>query len=115
MPAEQLERLVMDFIYGEFDVLVSTTIVENGIDIPTSIIYESLAKVQNELNGFIKCTGNEDAVKLRTRMQEVMTTKIGIFRRGKDMEEAVTELEELYKRSFNIPVKDVVGNNPELV
>ena len=35
-----------------------------------------------------------------------------IFR---DMEEAVTELEELYKRSFNIPVKDVVGNNPELV
>ena len=52
---------------------------ENGIDIPTSIIYESLAKVQNELNGFIKCTGNEDAVKLRTRMQEVMTTKIGIF------------------------------------
>ena len=88
---------------------------ENGIDIPTSIIYESLAKVQNELNGFIKCTGNEDAVKLRTRMQEVMTTKIGIFRRGKDMEEAVTELEELYKRSFNIPVKDVVGNNPELV
>ena len=70
---------------------------------------------RNELNGFIKCTGNEDAVKLRTRMQEVMTTKIGIFRRGKDMEEAVTELEELYKRSFNIPVKDVVGNNPELV
>ena len=33
MPAEQLERLIMDFIYGEFDVLLSTTIVENGIDI----------------------------------------------------------------------------------
>jgi transcription-repair coupling factor (superfamily II helicase) len=26
----------MDFIYGEFDVLVSTTIVENGIDIPNA-------------------------------------------------------------------------------
>ena len=36
MPAEQLERLIMDFIYGEFDVLVSTTIVENGIDIPNA-------------------------------------------------------------------------------
>ncbi len=36
MPPEQLERLVMDFIYGEFDVLVSTTIVENGIDIPNA-------------------------------------------------------------------------------
>ena len=36
MPAEQLERLIMDFIYGEFDVLLSTTIVENGIDIPNA-------------------------------------------------------------------------------
>ncbi len=36
MPAEELERLVMDFIYGEYDVLVSTTIVENGIDIPNA-------------------------------------------------------------------------------
>ena len=26
----------MDFIYGEFDVLISTTIVENGIDIPNA-------------------------------------------------------------------------------
>ena len=36
MPAERLEKLIMDFIYGEFDVLVSTTIVENGIDIPNA-------------------------------------------------------------------------------
>ena len=36
IPAEQLEKLIMDFIYGEFDVLVSTTIVENGIDIPNA-------------------------------------------------------------------------------
>ena len=33
MPPEQLERLIMDFIYGEFDVLLATTIVENGIDV----------------------------------------------------------------------------------
>ncbi len=36
MPAAEMERLVMDFIYGEFDVLVSTTIVESGIDIPNA-------------------------------------------------------------------------------
>ena len=36
MPAEELERLVMDFIYGEFDVLLSTTIVESGIDVPNA-------------------------------------------------------------------------------
>ena len=33
MPADELERLIMDFIYGEFDVLLATTIIENGIDI----------------------------------------------------------------------------------
>lgn len=32
-PAE-LERIMMDFIYGEYDVLISTTIIESGIDIP---------------------------------------------------------------------------------
>ncbi len=36
MPPEQMERLIMDFIYGEFDVLVATTIVESGIDIPNA-------------------------------------------------------------------------------
>ena len=36
MPSEQLEKLIMDFIYGEFDVLVATTIIENGIDIPNA-------------------------------------------------------------------------------
>ena len=33
MAADQLEKLIMDFIYGEFDVLLATTIIENGIDI----------------------------------------------------------------------------------
>ncbi|MEG2612017.1 MAG: TRCF domain-containing protein, partial [Alistipes sp.] len=36
MAAEELEKMIMDFIYGEFDVLISTTIVENGIDIPNA-------------------------------------------------------------------------------
>ncbi len=36
MPAAQLEKLIMDFIYGEYDVLVATTIIENGIDIPNA-------------------------------------------------------------------------------
>ncbi|MBQ7539893.1 MAG: DEAD/DEAH box helicase, partial [Bacteroidaceae bacterium] len=36
MPPEQLERTVIDFINHEYDVLISTTIVENGIDIPNA-------------------------------------------------------------------------------
>ncbi|MFI3281920.1 MAG: transcription-repair coupling factor [Rikenellaceae bacterium] len=36
MPAKDLESLIMDFIYGEYDVLLATTIIENGIDVPNA-------------------------------------------------------------------------------
>ena len=36
MPAKQLEQVMKKFIHGEIDVLVSTTIVESGIDIPNA-------------------------------------------------------------------------------
>ncbi len=36
MEPKQVEKLIMEFIYGEFDVLVATTIIENGIDIPNA-------------------------------------------------------------------------------
>ena len=88
---------------------------ENGIDIPTSLIYGALAKEEARLKSFMNNGGSENAYELRTRMQEIMTTKIGIFRKGADMESAVAELEELYKRSFKVSVKDVVGPNPELI
>ncbi len=36
MPAAELERIMTDFYDGKFDVLLSTTIVESGLDIPTA-------------------------------------------------------------------------------
>ncbi len=36
MKPEELERVIMDFINYDYDVLLSTTIVENGIDIPNA-------------------------------------------------------------------------------
>ena len=36
MAAQEMERLIMDFIYGEFDVLLATTIIESGIDVPNA-------------------------------------------------------------------------------
>ena len=108
------ETVVAGMIVGEF-IADFCDKPENGIDIPTSIIYDGLAKQEAALKHFTTNGGNEDAVALRTRMQEIMTTKIGIFRKGADMESAVSELEDLYKRSFNVPVKDIAGPNPELV
>jgi transcription-repair coupling factor (superfamily II helicase) len=34
MPEDQLERVMLAFSNGEYDVLISTTIIENGLDIP---------------------------------------------------------------------------------
>ena len=34
MKEDQLERIMLDFVEGEYDVLVSTSIVESGLDIP---------------------------------------------------------------------------------
>jgi len=36
MPGEQLEKTMMGFINGEYDVLLSTTIIESGLDIPNA-------------------------------------------------------------------------------
>ena len=44
MSERQLEKIMMDFVNGEIDVLVSTTIIETGLDIPnvnTIIIHDS--------------------------------------------------------------------------
>ena len=36
MKPSELETIMMDFIYGEVDILISTTIIESGIDIPNA-------------------------------------------------------------------------------
>jgi len=36
MPSKMLERIMFDFINGSIDVLVSTTIIESGIDVPNA-------------------------------------------------------------------------------
>lgn len=108
------ETVVAGMIVGEF-IADFCDKAENRIDIPTSLIYGALAKEEARLKSFMNNGGSENAYEIRTRMQEIMTTKIGIFRKGADMESAVAELEELYKRSFKVSVKDVVGPNPELI
>jgi aspartate oxidase len=58
----------------------------------------------------------EAAVDLRVAMQQIMTAKVGIFRRGKDLEQAVEQLQALLVRSRNIGVRyRAAGANPELV
>src|SRR5581483_10393867 len=36
MPEGQLERVMLDFVEQKFDILLSTTIIESGLDIPNA-------------------------------------------------------------------------------
>jgi transcription-repair coupling factor (superfamily II helicase) len=44
MPDQELENVMVSFYHGEYDILLSTTIIENGLDIPrvnTLIVYDA--------------------------------------------------------------------------
>ena len=70
-----------------------------------SLNIERFLKIEKDkLETLLTNKNGEDAYKLRRRMEEIMMDKVGIFRNGTDLKEAVDELEELYKRSKNIEV-----------
>jgi fumarate reductase flavoprotein subunit len=109
------ETVVAGMIVGEF-IGDFCDRPENDINIPTAVVHGYLEREQTKLTAMLTGKGAEDAVALRVAMQEIMTAKVGIFRRGKDLEQAVDELQKLLVRSRNIGVRyKAAGANPELV
>jgi succinate dehydrogenase flavoprotein subunit len=89
---------------------------ESSIDINTAVIEGFIRKEKEKLDRLLEPKENpEDGYVLRARMEEIMMDKVGIFRNGKDLQEAVDELEELLVRSRNIEVKaKILSASPEL-
>ena len=56
----------------------------------------------DRINSFARPGGTEDPYQLRTDLQNVMTSKVGIFRTGEELEEALKEIKELQARFKNI-------------
>ncbi|MBN2783171.1 MAG: fumarate reductase flavoprotein subunit, partial [Campylobacterales bacterium] len=90
---------------------------ESDIDVHSITIEKFLRKERAKLDRLLENKNGEDAYKLRRAMEEIMMEKVGIFRNGKDLKEAVDELEELLKRSKNIEVfrSKSKAANPALV
>ena len=89
---------------------------ENDANIPTALVHESLRREQAKIDGLIDGRGTENAVALMAEMQRTMTDKVGIFRNGKKLEEAVDNLQKLLRRSRDIGLRyKARGANPELV
>src|SRR5262249_12790916 len=109
------ETVVAGMIVGEF-IADFCDKPENDVNISTGLIQEFLQREQSRLDRFIDGGGSEDATALRVMMQEIMTAKVGIFRNGRDLEQAVDALQKLLVRSRNIGVRyKARGANPELV
>jgi len=90
---------------------------ESDISIHSTKIEKFLKIEQDKIDALLRRENGEDAYAIRRRMEEIMMEKVGIFRNGKDLKEAVLELEELYKRSKNIEVfrSKSRATNPALV
>jgi len=109
------ETVVAGMIVGEFiaDFLDSP---EGELDIPTALIREAVAAERGRLDALLRSRGSERADAIKVEMQQVMTDKVGIFRRGADLEEAVHRLQGLLVRSRDIGLRTHAdGPNPELV
>ncbi|MFU8821073.1 MAG: fumarate reductase flavoprotein subunit [Gammaproteobacteria bacterium] len=86
------------------------------LDIPLGLVRESLRHEQAKLDVLLNGQGRESASTLKAEMQTLMTEKVGIFRTGENLQEAVDGLQELLARSRDIGVPyKAAGANPELV
>ena len=109
------ETVVAGMIVGEF-IADYCDRSENDPKISTGLIHETLRREQAKLDVLIDGRGTENAATLMAEMQQIMTAKVGIFRSGKRLEEAVDDLQKLLLRSRKIGLGyKARGANPELV
>ncbi len=88
----------------------------NDIDVSTGLVRDFLEREQAKLDTLLASGGTEDASAIRAEMQDLMTAKVGIFRTGRELEEAVDALQKLLLRSRSIRVRGhAAGANPELM
>ncbi|MEE4378712.1 MAG: fumarate reductase flavoprotein subunit [Candidatus Competibacteraceae bacterium] len=109
------ETVVAGMIVGEFvaDFCDSSA---SDITISTALVREFWERENAKIDALVNSPGTEDPNALKARMQELMTSNVGIFRTGKDLQAAVDELQELLVRSRNIGLRyKVKASNPELV
>jgi len=87
------------------------------IDIDTATISSFIEKEEQHIREIMSRPLNEDSIfDIKRRMQDIMDEKVGIFRNGQDLQDAVDELQDLLRRSQKVGIRYVThASNPELV
>ncbi|MCB1855265.1 MAG: fumarate reductase flavoprotein subunit [Halieaceae bacterium] len=89
---------------------------EGALTLSTALVEDFGRREARHLATISDGHGDENAFDLIRRMQETMTAKVGIFRHAERLEEAVSSLQDLQRRSRNISLRSsAAGANPELV
>ncbi|MFZ5649408.1 MAG: fumarate reductase flavoprotein subunit [Bacillota bacterium] len=100
--------------------VVGTKVAEytNGADLSYNyrLVQEFVTKQRERIQNLISGRdGRENVYDIRKEMEQALLNYVGIFRNGPDLQKAVSQLQELYKRSQKIGLKSGgKGANPEL-
>jgi fumarate reductase flavoprotein subunit len=106
------EAVVAGMIVGEY---FAAYCEKTHLNTNTFTIQNFLEAQENYLKEVLTYDGGLNIFDIKDRMRSIMQEKVGVFRNGKDLEDAVIELEELLKKTKEITVeRKTIGNNPEL-
>ena len=106
------ETVVAGMIVGDYfadackttDITINTSFVQKELDIQEAYFDDLLAR-----------DGDENIFDIKDKMRRIMQEKVGIFRNGKDLADAVNELAILLEKTKHITIKTKSKlNSPEL-
>jgi fumarate reductase flavoprotein subunit len=109
------ETVVAGMIVGEFIADFCDT-PESHVTVSTALARHFWDRERKQLEDIATSAATENPFELLREMQHTMTDKVGIFRSGDKLEEAVDGLRFLLERSRNMGLRSQArGANPELV
>jgi fumarate reductase flavoprotein subunit len=89
---------------------------DGALQVSTALAESFAARERQRLTAIAATSGGESAFELTRLMQETMTDKVGIFRHGDHLRDAVATLRELQRRAGDVSLRSsAAGANPELV
>ena len=107
------ETVVSGMIIGDY---FADFCASHEVDVKTSTLQKFLDDEANYLKSLVEKNGKYNVFEIKNKMKDIMWEHVAIFRTGEGLKKAVDELEELYKESTNVNLKnkDLSGGNPEL-
>ena len=107
------ETVVAGMIVGEY---VADYCSSHSLNVSTPTIEHFMKLEEKKISDLLVRDFGENPFELKAQMQKIMMDKVGIFRNGEDLEQAVEELKVLNQRAKKIALRNrISSSNPELV